>query len=178
MSTSAVRTYLEQHGWSGTILEFPESSATVELAAVQAGTTPERIAKTLAFVDPLDAGHAILVVAAGDAKVNGGKFKRRFGGRGSMVRAENVLAFTGYPVGGVCPFANPDTARVYLDESLRRFPTVFPAAGTATSAVELALDDLEQLSDAEGWVDVTVGWQSEQTAQVAQHLSAEPQASR
>ena len=171
MGTSRVRAHLERHEWDGAILEFPESSATVELAAAQAGTSPERIAKTLAFYDPEEPDHTILVVAAGDAKVNGGMFKRRFGGRGRMLRAEDVHPRTGYPVGGVCPFANPGSARVFLDESLRRFPTVFPAAGTATSAVELDLSDLERMSEAEGWVEVTTGWRESIDADAVPHAA-------
>lgn len=134
-STERVRAALTVSGWSGTILEFAESSATVELAAEQADTEPRRIAKTLAFASttPDEAPGAILVVAAGDAKVNGGKFKRAFGGKPRMLKADEVLSLTGHPVGGVCPFANPEGARVFLDESLRRFETVFPAAGTANS---------------------------------------------
>lgn len=159
MGVSRVRAHFTAHGWSGSILEFAESSATVELAAAQAGTVPGRIAKTLGFYDPAAVERAVLVVAAGDVKVNGGKFKRAFGGKPRMLHADDVATFSGYPIGGVCPFANPVSARVYLDESLRRFDTVFPAAGSATSAVELDLHALESLSGAEGWVDVTTGWQ-------------------
>lgn len=161
MTVEAVRTALAAQGWSGEILEFADSSATVELAAAQAGTEPRRIAKTLAFSgDEADEG-AILVVAAGDARVNGGQFKRQFGQKPSMVKAFEVEQRTGYPVGGVCPFANPAGARVFLDESLRRFDTVFPAAGSANSAVELSLVDLERFSGALGWVDVCTGWREE-----------------
>lgn len=159
MSIDTVREALAERGWTGEILEFTESSATVELAAEQAGTRPERIAKTLAFSSTdADTPGAILVVAAGDAKVNGGRFKRTFGGKPRMLKFDEVEPLTGHPVGGVCPFANPEGTRVYLDESLRRFETVFPAAGSPNSAVEFALDALEQLSGALGWVDVSTGW--------------------
>lgn len=161
MGVSTVREVLVGRGWSGEILEFAESSATVELAAQRAGTEPRRIAKTLGFHDPEAPERAILVVAAGDAKVNNGRFKRRFGGKPRMVQAHEVEQLTGHPVGGVCPFANPASARVFLDESLRRFDTVFPAAGSPNSAVEIAVDELEHLADAEGWVDVATGWQEE-----------------
>ena len=163
-STEAARRHLLARGWSGTILEFEESSATVELAAAKVGTEPARIAKTLGFYDPDAPERALLVVAAGDAKVNGGAFKRQFGGKPRMLRGEDVLALTGHPIGGVCPFANPEGTRVFLDESLRRFETVFPAAGTATSAVELPIDALASLGGAEDWVDVSVGWRDEDVA--------------
>ncbi|GAA1327871.1 YbaK/EbsC family protein [Leucobacter albus] len=161
MSIETVKSYLAAEGFTGPVLEFSESSATVELAAAQAGTEPARIAKTLAFASTSDEPGAILVVAAGDAKVNGGMFKREFRGKPSMLKFDEVEPLTGHPVGGVCPFANPDSARVYLDESLRRFDTVFPAAGSANSAVELTLAELEDLGDALGWVDVCTGWRAE-----------------
>ncbi|MBO1901027.1 YbaK/EbsC family protein [Leucobacter weissii] len=163
MGTAAVREHLLGRGWSGDILEFAESSATVELAAQKVGTAPARIAKTLGFYDPERPEGALLVVAAGDAKVNSGNFKRRFGGKPRMLRGDDVPARTGHPVGGVCPFANPAGADVYLDESLRRFDTVFPAAGTSTSAVEIPVPDLERLSGARGWVDLTTGWRDDET---------------
>ena len=161
MDTARVRTHLAALGWTGKILEFAESSATVELAAEKVGTEPARIAKTLGFTDPEDADRALLVVAAGDARVNGGRFKRAFGAKPRMLRGPEVLERTGYPIGGVCPFAPAPGARVFLDASLRRFETVFPAAGTATSAVEIPVDRLVELTGAAGWVDVTLGWQPE-----------------
>ncbi|MCA0346486.1 MAG: YbaK/EbsC family protein [Actinobacteria bacterium] len=160
-STEAARRHLLARGWSGTILEFEESSATVELAAAKVGTEPARIAKTLGFYDPDAPERALLVVAAGDAKVNGGAFKRQFGGKPRMLRGEDVLALTGHPIGGVCPFANPEGTRVFLDESLRRFETVYPAAGTGTSAVQVAVAAFDALSGADGWIDVTTGWRGE-----------------
>ena len=120
-------------------MEFEESSATVALAAEKVGTDPERIAKTLAFYDPEDPGKAVLVVAAGDARLHNGSFKRAVGGKPRMVSADDLERLTGHPVGGVCPFANPPGTRVFLDESLRRFETVYPAAGTASSAVPMTL---------------------------------------
>ena len=101
------------------------------------------------------------MVAAGDAKVNGGAFKRQFGGKPRMLRGEDVLALTGHPIGGVCPFANPEGTRVFLDESLRRFETVYPAAGTGTSAVQVAVAAFDALCGADGWIDVTTGWRGE-----------------
>lgn len=162
MTVDKVRNFLTSKGWEGKILEFTESSATVELAAEKVGTEPRRIAKTLGFYDPEDPSRAVLVVAAGDAKVNGGMFKRTFGGKPRMLSRDDVASFTGYPVGGVCPFDNAPGARVFLDESLRRFETVFPAAGTASSAVEITLDDLETLSGSESWVDVATAWRDEE----------------
>lgn len=161
MSTAHVNDFLTSRGWAGQILEFSESSATVELAAKKVGTEPARIAKTLGFYDPDTLDQAVLLVAAGDAKVNGGMFKRAFGGKPRMLQGDDVLRLTGHPIGGVCPFATADRVRIFLDESLRRFTSVYPAAGTATSAVEMTLDELEQLSGAQGWVDVAKGWRDD-----------------
>lgn len=157
-----MKEFLTRKGWNGEILEFSESSATVELAAQKVGTEPERIAKTLAFYDLDSPENAVLVVVAGDAKVNGGMFKRAFGGKPRMLKTDDVLPLTGHPVGGVCPFATADAVRIYLDESLRRFESVYPAAGTANSAVEMRLEELEQLSGAQGWVDVAKGWRDQE----------------
>lgn len=161
MGVVRVRAHLEGQDWVGEILEFDESSATVELAAQKVGTEPQRIAKTLAFYDPEALDRAVLIVAAGDAKVNSGRFKRHFGAKPKMLAANDVLPFTGYPVGGVCPFGNPEGTRVFLDESLRRFESVYPAAGTPNSAVQMTIAELERLSGAHGWVDISLGWQSE-----------------
>lgn len=159
MSLHTVREHLARFDLADGILEFEESSATVTLAAEKVGTEPARIAKTLAFYDPEDQTRAILIVAAGDARLHNGSFKRQFGGKAKMIAAEDLEALTGHPVGGVCPFANPSAARVYLDESLRRFDSVYPAAGTDRSAVKVAVDDLERIAEALGWVAVTNGWQ-------------------
>jgi len=164
VSIESVRGHLAAFGRDGDIRVFDGSSHTVAQAAEQVGTEPARIAKTLAFLDPADPGRAILVVAAGDAKVNGGAFKRRFGGKGSMVPAERLIELTGHPMGGVCPFANPPSARVWLDESLRRFAVVYPAAGSHDSAVPIEVDALETVSGASGWVDICTGWREEEPA--------------
>lgn len=161
MSTDRVRAHLSAFGMTDEIIEFADSSATVELAAARLGTDPQHIAKTLGFYNPDDEAGSILVVVAGDAKVNSGKFKRAFGAKPRMLSAADVPALAGHPVGGVCPFANPQGARVYLDESLRRFTTVYPAAGSPNSAIPVSLDQLERLSGSLGWVDVSVGWQDE-----------------
>lgn len=162
MSTAAVREYLRRFGKADAVMEFTESSATVALAAEKVGTEPARIAKTLAFYDPEGPRRAVLVVAAGDARLHNGSFKREIGGKPRMLAAADVEALTGHPVGGVCPFANPAGTRVYLDESLRRFETVYPAAGTAASAVPMTLAELELAAAAVGWVTVTNGWQPEE----------------
>ena len=149
-------------GKADAIMEFEESSATVALAAEKVGTTPERIAKTLAFYDPeagpTGANRAILIVAAGDARLHNGSFKRAFGGKARMLAAEDVQPLTGHPIGGVCPLANPPSARVYLDESLKRFDLVYPAAGTPSSAVPMTPEELALASGSLGWVEVTRGW--------------------
>ena len=159
MSLHSVREHLSRYGLADDVLEFEESSATVTLAAEKVGTEPARIAKTLAFYDPEDATRAVLIVAAGDARLHNGSFKRRFGGKAKMIPAEDLESLTGHPVGGVCPFANPAAARVYLDESLKRFESVYPAAGTDRSAVNVPVADLERVGEALGWVRVTNGWE-------------------
>lgn len=150
MSFEQVREYLAGMGLKA--LEFDVSSATVELAAVAVGCEPQRIAKTMSF---LVDGAPVLIVLAGDAKVNNTKFKAVFHQKAKMLGHEQVAELTGFPVGGVCPFLAPAGVKVYLDESLRRFDTVFPAAGTRNSAVEVTLPQLEAASHAAGWVDVS-----------------------
>lgn len=153
MAIEKVREYLKQYGREQDIKEFEKSSATVELAAKAAGVEPARIAKTLSFCGKEEGG-CILVVTAGDRKVDNSKFKHFFGLKAKMPKGEEVEVLTGHAVGGVCPFANPSGAEVYLDKSLKRFQTVFPAAGSANSAIELNCDDLFRLSGAKQWVDV------------------------
>lgn len=151
MAIEAVREYLKQFGAADRIIELTESSATVDLAAQALGVEGARIAKTLA----IRCGEkVVLVVMAGDAKIHNGKCKRTFGDKPRMMPAEETLAFTGHAVGGVCPFALAQDIPVYLDASLRRFTTVFPACGSSNSAIELTLDELERFSGAKEWVDV------------------------
>ena len=141
MSIEKVRSYFRQ--WPGMeerILEFPVSSATVSEAAKAVGTEERRIAKTLSFM--LDEG-PILVVAAGDAKIDNKKFKGTFHKKASMLKVDELPELVGHPVGGVCPFGIREGVKVYLDQSLRRFPTVFPACGSANSAIELTIPELE-----------------------------------
>ena len=151
MAIEKVRAFLAQYGMEDRILESAESSATVALAAVAFGTEEKRIAKTLSFL--LD-DRAILVVAAGDAKVNNQKYRAQFGVKAKMLTPAQAHDMVGHDVGGVCPFAINDGVDVYLDESLRRFPTVFPACGSSNSAIELTLGELERLSGSRAWVDV------------------------
>ncbi len=160
MSVQTVRDYLAQFDLEDRVQEFSVSSATVELAAQAVGVIPARIAKTLSFAV---GGSAIVVVCAGDARVDNRKYKDRFGLKAKMLTPEQAIQFTGHAVGGVCPFALADPGvKSYLDVSLRRFERVFPAAGSASSAVGLACDELERCAaHFDGWVDVCKSWQDE-----------------
>lgn len=155
MAIEKVREYFRTLGIEDRILEFDVSSATVDLAAQAIGCEPARIAKTLSFYM---GDRVALIVAAGDARIDNPKFKAVFHTKAKMLKAEDAERLIGHAVGGVCPFAVADTCDVYLDESLRRFETVFPACGSSTSAIELTLDELERFSGARGWVDVAKGW--------------------
>jgi len=151
MSIERARAHLKKHGLEERIQEFTVSSATVALAAEALHCEPARIAKTLSF----EHGEgAILVVAAGDARIDNPKFKQQFGMKAKMLSADKVEPLIGHGVGGVCPFGVNEGVSVYLDESLKRFETVYPAAGTPSSAVHLTLDELERASEAAGWVSV------------------------
>ena len=150
MSVEDVKRYLAAFGLDDRVREFDTSSATVELAAQAVGTEPCRIAKSLSF---LVGDRAVIVVAAGDARIDNPKFKAQFHTKAKMLTPEEVVNLVGHAVGGVCPFAVNEGVKVYLDESLRRFETVFPACGSSNSAIELTLSELEQLSGGE-WIDV------------------------
>ena len=152
MSMDRARTHLARHGLEDRIIEFEVSSATVALAAQALGCEEARIAKTLSFEH---GDSAILVIAAGDARIDNAKFKQRFGMKARMLGADRVEALIGHGVGGVCPFGVNAGVPAYLDESLRRFDVVYPAAGTPASAVRLTVEELERASEAAGWVDVT-----------------------
>lgn len=158
MSIEAVRTALAAHGEADRIIEFSVSSATVALAAEALGCEGARIAKSLTFHGP---DCTLLIVAAGDARIDNAKFKSRFGLKAKMLTPDEVIAATGHAVGGVCPFALPEGVEVWLDVSLQRFDTVYPACGSSNSAIPLTCARLEQLSAACGWVDVCRGWQLE-----------------
>ncbi len=153
MSVDIVKEYFRANNINKEILEFPVSSATVELAAQAVGTEPARIAKTLSFYTK-EKDAAILIVTAGDMKIDNSKFKHFFGMKAKMLVPDDVENMTGHAIGGVCPFGNPDSAVVYLDISMKRFDTVFPAAGSSNSAVEMTCGELEQYSRAKGWIDV------------------------
>ena len=161
MSIERVRAYLATKGMAERIQEFNVSSATVELAAQALGVEGKRIAKTLSFKL---GDRVLLVVAAGDAKVDNSRYKAAFGGKAKMLTAEEAVTLVGHAVGGVCPFAVNDGVEVYLDESLKRFATVFPAAGSANSAIEMTCEELEELSGAKSWVDVCKAWRPEEQA--------------
>ena len=159
MSIEKVRAFFAQKGREGDILEFDLSSATVELAAQAVGCEANRIAKTLSFA--VDGG-CVLIVCAGDAKVNSSAFKSRFLTKAKMLTHEEAHSLIGHDVGGVCPFALPEDVKVYLDVSLKRFETVFPAAGSDNSAIELTCEELEAYSSHfVEWVDVCKAWQAE-----------------
>ena len=152
MAIEKVREYMKLYGREKDILEFDVSSATVELAAQAIGCEGARIAKTLSFKLPND--EVILIVAAGDAKVNNSKYKQTFEAKAKMLQFDEVEPLIGHAVGGVCPFAVNDGVKVYLDESLHRFDYVYPACGSANSAIKLTIPELEQLSNMDSWVDV------------------------
>lgn len=156
MSIEKVRAYFTQFGMENRILEFPVSSATVELAAQALGCEGCRIVKTLSFNVN---GSAILICAAGDAKVDNAKYKARFGVKAKMLSHDDAAAMIGHAVGGVCPFAVNEGVQVYLDVSMKRFATVFPAAGSSNSAIEMTIAEMEAYSGYSEWVDLCKGWQ-------------------
>ena len=151
MSIERVRAFFKTYDMDGRILEFPVSSATVELAAQAVGCQPCRIAKTLSFKV---GDRTVLIAAAGDAKVDNRKYKDFFGTKAKMLTAEEAETLIGHAVGGVCPFAVNEGVEVYLDESLKRFETVFPACGSSNSAIELSMEEMEKNSCAKAWIDV------------------------
>lgn len=156
MSFEKAMAYLKEKGMEDRVQTFDVSSATVELAAKAVGCEPERIAKTLSF---LVNEKAVLIVAAGDAKVDNRKYKEAFHTKAKMLTPEQVTELVGHQVGGVCPFGVKEGVEVYLDESLKRFPVVYPACGSANSAVKLTVPELESCSGYLSWVDVCKGWQ-------------------
>ena len=158
MSLDRAKAHLEQFGLAGRIQLFDVSSATVELAAQAVGCAPAHIAKTLSFLTP---DGPVLILAAGDAKIDNSKYKARFHTKAKMIGHDEVEPLIGHGVGGVCPFGINEGVPVWLDESLRRFDIVYPAAGTANSAVKLHLDELERASQAQGWVDVCKDWRTD-----------------
>jgi len=155
VSIERVKAYFASVGLADRVREFDVSSATVELAALALGCEGKRIAKTLSFMGP--AG-PLLVVAAGDARIDNPKFKAQFGLKAKMLTPEQAVELVGHAVGGVCPFAVNEGVEVWLDESLKRFETVFPACGSSNSAIELTIPELERYAAPKGWVDVCKGW--------------------
>lgn len=155
MSIEKVRAYFEKYGIDGRIQEFEASSATVELAASVLKCEPKRIAKTLSFMVH---DRPVLVVAAGDARIDNPRYKAQFGTKAKMLTPEEAARLIGHAVGGVCPFAVNEGIEVYLDESLKRFETVFPACGSSNSAIELTIPELERYSGFRSWIDVCKGW--------------------
>lgn len=156
MAIEKVREYFKEFGIENKILEFEVSSATVELAAAALGCEPKRIAKSLTFVGP---NGPIMIVAAGDARIDNSKYKAQFGLKAKMLSFEEAESLIGHAVGGVCPFATNDGVQVFLDESLKRFDFVFPACGSSNSAIKLSIPELEKYSNFTAWVDVCKDWQ-------------------
>ena len=152
MSFNAVKDYFKQFNMENRLLEFPVSSATVELAAIALNCEPCKIAKTLSFLTKDN--KVVLIVTAGDTKVNNHKFKTFFSMKAKMVPADRAEDLIGHAVGGICPFAVKNDVEVYLDESLKRFTTVFPACGSSNSAIELNLEELYKYANAKAWIDV------------------------
>lgn len=152
MALNDVKEYLKKYNADDRVIVLDESSATVSMAAHALHTTEERIAKTLSFKIN---NKVILIVLAGDAKINNSKFKHFFHEKAHMLPFDEVEKLTGHPVGGVCPFAVKSGVEVYLDESLKRFETVFPACGSPASAIEVTIKELEEFSNPVGWTDVS-----------------------
>src|SRR5574344_271182 len=158
MAIEKVREYFKQFGIEDRIIEFPVSSATVELAAQALNCEPAHIAKTMAFIidgtEPAAAEQAILIVTAGDMKIDNAKYKAEFSKKAKMMSGDELLSLVGHAAGGVCPFGIPDSVSVYLDVSLKRFEKVYPAAGSDNSAIPLTIPELEKYSKSKKWIDV------------------------
>jgi Cys-tRNA(Pro) deacylase len=170
MSIESVKEHFKQWNREADVMEFESSSATVQEAADTIGVAPEHIAKTLSFRGNEE--KAILVVAAGDAKIDNKKFRHTFGFKARMLTPDDVLEQTGHAVGGVCPFGLANELDVYLDVSMKRFDRVFPACGSTNSAIELTCDELFEYSFAKDWIDVCKGWQKEKTEETASAKNA------
>lgn len=156
MSLEKAKEYLKKWNLEDRVKEFSESSATVELAAKAIGCEPEHIAKTLSFQVE---DNPVLIVASGDAKIDNVKFKEQFHTKAKMLSKEEVEEKIGHAVGGVCPFGVNEGVRVYLDISLRRFKTIYPACGSSNSVVKMTVEELETCSKNLEWIDVCKGWQ-------------------
>ncbi|MCH4157528.1 MAG: YbaK/EbsC family protein [Acidaminococcaceae bacterium] len=158
MSVALASKYLSQFGLDKKIITFATSSATVELAAQAAGCEPARIAKTLSFMTKTG---PILIVTAGDTKIDNAKYKAQFGCKAKMLSADEVEPLIGHAIGGVCPFGVKDGVKIYLDVSMKRFTTVFPACGEHNNAIELTPAEMETYTPNQGWIDVCKGWQAQ-----------------
>lgn len=158
MAFEQAKAYLEEKGYGDRVKEFEVSSATVELAAAAVGVAPERIAKSLTFMTE---DGPVMILCAGDAKIDNPKYKAFFHTKAKMLSPEEVKECIGHEIGGVCPFGIKEGVKVYLDESLKRFDVVYPACGSSNSAVELSLAELKQLSGCAGFIDVCKGWEEE-----------------
>ena len=155
MAIEAVKEYFSQFGIADRVQEFDVSSATVDLAAQAVGCEPNRIAKTLSF---MVGGKPILIVTAGDARIDNPRYKAQFGTKAKMLSPDEAETLVGHAVGGICPFGIKDGVTVYLDDSLKRFSTVFPACGSSNSAIELTIPELEKYSGYDSWIDVCKNW--------------------
>lgn len=151
MAFDKAKAYLNEKGFGDRVQEFEVSSATVELAAIAVGTEPARIAKSLTF---LVEEKPVMIICAGDVKIDNSKYKAMFHTKAKMLTADQVEELIGHAVGGVCPFGIKEGVSVYLDESMKRFDTIYPACGSSNSAVKLSCEELEQLSGCLGWIDV------------------------
>ncbi|OLS02774.1 YbaK/EbsC family protein [Tissierella creatinophila] len=156
MSIEKTKEYFKRWNMEDRILEFDVSSATVALAAEAIGCEPKRIAKSLSFMVEKK---AVLIVVAGDAKIDNPKYKAQFSTKAKMLKPDEVLELIGYEIGGVCPFGINEGVDVYLDESLKRFDSVYPACGSSNSAIELTIEELEMYSNYTSWIDVCKGWE-------------------
>jgi len=165
MSLESVLDHFKKWNREKDVLVFEQSSATVDMAAEAIGVIPARIAKTLSFRG--DGEQAILVVAAGDAKIDNKKFRHTFGFKARMLSPDEVLEQTGHMIGGVCPFGLANHLDVYLDVSMKRFDTLFPACGSTNSAIELSCEEIQEYAGAKEWVDVCKGWTDETVAAIS-----------
>ena len=156
MAIERVREYFKQFNMEEKIMEFEVSSATVELAAQAVGCEPQRIAKTLSFKVN---DECVLIVTAGDAKIDNSKYKGFFHTKAKMLTPEEVETLVGHAIGGVCPFGIEPGVKVWLDVSMKRFETVYPACGSSNSAIELNMKELERYSKSLGWIDVCKNWE-------------------
>lgn len=156
MAIDRVREYFRQFGIEDRIIEFDVSSATVELAAQALNCEGKRIGKSLSFQT---SDSVVIILTAGDARIDNSKYKKYFGIKAKMLSFEDAERLTGHAVGGVCPFAVNDGVKIYLDESLKRFETVYPACGSSNSAIELTIDEIEKFTDFIEWIDVCKGWE-------------------